>query len=312
MSAPAALPHPAAPAGDMAVDGSAHRRDDKEQIPEELKDAKIDGVPLVHLRDKNSVYRDVIPVFRTWVTVAEMLTARGYNASVMPLTLESFCETRCDPPVEAPGMGGATERAPAYSFRRGLQSGWPMAIVSREPNAPQLLLYFFGKLDSPDVRNIFDYVTTQRQSGRQISRALCIVTDLAPRTQDALDKIRADHRATQDARNAQEQAARVAGGEAGAGFAVPVSAAPIVEVFREESLRVNITKHRLVPKHELMSSEEADDFLARMSLKRSQIPKIKFEDPVARFFGAQKDDLFRITRPSETAGLYVSYRVVVG
>jgi len=73
----------------------------------------------------------------------------------------------------------------------------------------------------------------------------------------------------------------------------------------------NIFKHKLVPKHEILSPEEAKELLEKYRVKPYQLPHIKASDVVAIAIGAKPGDVLKITRNSLTAGKYISYRYVV-
>ncbi len=73
----------------------------------------------------------------------------------------------------------------------------------------------------------------------------------------------------------------------------------------------NIFKHKLVPKHEILTPEEAKELLKRYRAEPHKFPMIKASDIVAIAIGAKPGEILRIIRESPTAGNYVSYRYVV-
>lgn len=93
--------------------------------------------------------------------------------------------------------------------------------------------------------------------------------------------------------------------------ALQTAEALLVETFVLADLVVNITKHKLVPKHTLLTAEEKAALLERYHLKETQLPRINQHDAVARFLGLRPGNVVRIERNSETAGRYITYRLVV-
>jgi len=73
----------------------------------------------------------------------------------------------------------------------------------------------------------------------------------------------------------------------------------------------NIFKHKLVPKHEILTKEEAEELQKTYRIKPYQIPRIRSSDPAAKMIGARPGDIIRVTRDSPTAGRSIAYRYVV-
>ena len=74
---------------------------------------------------------------------------------------------------------------------------------------------------------------------------------------------------------------------------------------------VDILKHQLVPKHEILSAGEKKEILEKLGTELKKLPRIKSDDPVAKAIEAKAGDVLRISRSSPTAGTAVYYRVVV-
>lgn len=83
-----------------------------------------------------------------------------------------------------------------------------------------------------------------------------------------------------------------------------------LELFYMRELLFNVTRHKDVPQHTLLSDEEKKQVLKERKVNEAQLKKILVEDPVNRYYAGKRGQLYRITRASETAGISIEYRVV--
>ena len=75
-------------------------------------------------------------------------------------------------------------------------------------------------------------------------------------------------------------------------------------------MKIDIQNHMLVPKHEIMTEEEISEEFSDVDYDFKDLPKIRSDDPVVKAIGAKVGDVLRITRESQTAGVFVTYRIV--
>lgn len=85
---------------------------------------------------------------------------------------------------------------------------------------------------------------------------------------------------------------------------------PNTEVFLEEELMINVLEHDYQPEFMLLSNEEGESVMKSYLIKNKLMPKILKNDPISKYFNAKPTQIFRIIRPSETSGNYVTYRLV--
>ena len=69
--------------------------------------------------------------------------------------------------------------------------------------------------------------------------------------------------------------------------------------------------HILVPKHEIITIEEAEQVLEKYHCKATELPLIFANDPAIVGLGVKPGDMIKITRKSATAGESFYYRYVI-
>ena len=74
---------------------------------------------------------------------------------------------------------------------------------------------------------------------------------------------------------------------------------------------VLVTDHVYVPKHEIMTKNEAEKVLEQFHCQPTELPLIFVTDPAILGLGVKPGDMIKITRNSATAGDSFYYRYVV-
>ncbi|KAK6233491.1 hypothetical protein QUC31_005897 [Theobroma cacao] len=84
-----------------------------------------------------------------------------------------------------------------------------------------------------------------------------------------------------------------------------------VELFKIADLYVNVTKHFLMPKHEVLTAEEKQKLLKKYQLEDKQLPQMLQTDPIARYYGLEKGQVVKVTYSEEFVQFHEQYRCVV-
>lgn len=82
-----------------------------------------------------------------------------------------------------------------------------------------------------------------------------------------------------------------------------------IEFFFEYEMMEDIPSKMFIPEHILLIEEDKKDFL--VMFKESELAKINDTDIMSRYYAAKVGDIFKIVRPSLTAGKNIFYRKVV-
>ncbi|KAI3471739.1 hypothetical protein Pfo_028389 [Paulownia fortunei] len=82
-----------------------------------------------------------------------------------------------------------------------------------------------------------------------------------------------------------------------------------VEIFQITDLLVNITKHELKPKHQVLTDEK-ENLLKKYSIDEKQLPRMLQKDAIARYYGLEKGQVVKVTYSGELTQLHVTYRCV--
>jgi DNA-directed RNA polymerase subunit H len=73
---------------------------------------------------------------------------------------------------------------------------------------------------------------------------------------------------------------------------------------------VDVSQHELVPDHIILDEPEVESVLDEYGLNRTDLPKIKYNDP-ALPDDASPGDVLKIVRDSRTTDTAISYRLVI-
>lgn len=88
-----------------------------------------------------------------------------------------------------------------------------------------------------------------------------------------------------------------------------------IQIFLMNELQMNVLKHELQPSFYLISDDEKIELLSKYDINSEQLPLMKIDDPVAKYFNAKPGDIFKIIRKNmvgrnRTSGQGIYYRIV--
>lgn len=83
-----------------------------------------------------------------------------------------------------------------------------------------------------------------------------------------------------------------------------------VEMFQITDLLVNITKHVLKPKHQVLTEQAKQKLLKKFNIEEKQLPRMSQKDAIARYYGLEKGQVVKVTYTGDITKSHVTYRCV--
>jgi DNA-directed RNA polymerase subunit H len=80
----------------------------------------------------------------------------------------------------------------------------------------------------------------------------------------------------------------------------------------EETKKVDILKHVLMPKCTILSENEKQLILKKYNISALQLPVLSVKDPLAKAIDAKEGEVVKVTRIGPPAGTSYYFRRVVG
>ena len=84
-----------------------------------------------------------------------------------------------------------------------------------------------------------------------------------------------------------------------------------VQIFGLENFKFNVSRHQFVPKHTILSKQEAQDVLTKFNCTNKNIPTIKRDDAQAKYIGLRLKQICQIDVDNVSSGSTEKYRLCV-
>lgn len=213
-------------------------------------------------------------LYRVFTTTREMFLDRGYTTLIAGPEIDSkkaFFEMMCNPGKRVSPRG--TFFNPYNGEKNGRFDRQLLNYISQDENNNLLMINFVNEkcVGIPEISIILD-----RMSVGKIDRCILVYPGtITPSAKKYIEK----------------------------------SSGTNIEIFSEDELICNITKHHLMPRHTVLSTTEKEILFSTNNFSENELPRIHLDDPVARYFGMRRGDVVKIQRRSETAGIYVLFRI---
>jgi DNA-directed RNA polymerase I, II, and III subunit RPABC1 len=87
---------------------------------------------------------------------------------------------------------------------------------------------------------------------------------------------------------------------------------PLAQIFFVSHLNFDISQHRKVPKHRVITDDEVQTMMKKFNIKElSNLPKIDCQDAMAKWIGARPGDVIEVTGMCVSSGENTRYRYCV-